>query len=255
MEFTSIYHTPREFDDLLLVSDGKALTGIFFKGSKDAAKVLAAHPLPPCTPHDAPTPRTPCTPHETITLGTPHAAPTQRSPCTPRETITLGTPHAAPTQRSPRTPRETITLGTPHAAPTPRTPCTPRETITPCTPRDAPFTSACQWLDLYFSGHTPSFVPAWSTPNLTHFQHEVQSALRAIPWGQTRTYGDIAAEIARARGIPKMSAQAVGQAVGANPLCILIPCHRVIGANGTLTGYGGGLENKKALLRLEGIFL
>ncbi len=74
----------------------------------------------------------------------------------------------------------------------------------------------------------------------------------AIPRGETRTYGDIAAEIARERGVPRMSAQAVGQAVGRNPICILVPCHRVVGAGGKLVGYGGGLANKSALLRLEG---
>ncbi len=75
----------------------------------------------------------------------------------------------------------------------------------------------------------------------------------AIPRGGTRTYGGIAAEIARERGVPRVSAQAVGQAVGRNPLCILVPCHRVVGAGGRLVGYGGGLANKSALLRLEGI--
>ena len=74
----------------------------------------------------------------------------------------------------------------------------------------------------------------------------------AIPRGGTRTYGGIAAEIARERGVPRVSAQAVGQAVGRNPLCILVPCHRVVGAGGRLVGYGGGLANKAALLRLEG---
>ena len=72
-----------------------------------------------------------------------------------------------------------------------------------------------------------------------------------IPFGATVTYGDIAAAIARGRGLSMMSAQAVGQAVGWNPICIIIPCHRVVGAGGALTGYGGGLHNKVALLELE----
>ena len=74
-----------------------------------------------------------------------------------------------------------------------------------------------------------------------------------IPYGQTTTYGAIAKQIAAKKGIPRMSAQAVGGAVGWNPIGIIVPCHRVIGANGALTGYGGGLQNKIALLKLEGI--
>ena len=73
-----------------------------------------------------------------------------------------------------------------------------------------------------------------------------------IPYGKTITYGDIAKEIASRRGIEKMSARAVGAAVGSNPICIIIPCHRVIGSGGNLTGYGGGIQNKIALLKLEG---
>ena len=73
-----------------------------------------------------------------------------------------------------------------------------------------------------------------------------------IPFGSTVTYGEIAAVIAKKRGIEKMSAQAVGGAVGWNPIGIIVPCHRVVGANGSLTGYGGGFHNKIALLRLEG---
>ena len=75
----------------------------------------------------------------------------------------------------------------------------------------------------------------------------------AIPYGETTTYGAIAERIAAERGIPRMSAQAVGGAVGANPIALIIPCHRVIGKNGSLTGYGGGLERKVKLLELEGI--
>lgn len=74
-----------------------------------------------------------------------------------------------------------------------------------------------------------------------------------IPFGKTLTYGDIAKKIAAERGIEKMSAQAVGRAVGWNPVCIIVPCHRVVGSNGSLTGYGGGIKNKIALLRNEGI--
>ena len=75
-----------------------------------------------------------------------------------------------------------------------------------------------------------------------------------IPYGKTVTYGEIATQIAERHGVEKMSAQAVGGAVGWNPICIIIPCHRVMGANGKLTGYGGGIKNKIALLQHEGIF-
>lgn len=114
------------------------------------------------------------------------------------------------------------------------------------------FEETIRWLDIYFSGGVPDFVPAYRVENLTDFSREVQENMREIPYGKTVTYGDIARVIAAKRGVNRMSAQAVGGAVGANPICIIVPCHRVMGAGGKLTGYGGGLENKKALLRLEG---
>ena len=83
------------------------------------------------------------------------------------------------------------------------------------------------------------------------FQESVWEILQKIPYGSLITYGDIACEIAAQRGLARMSAQAVGSAVGRNPLCIIIPCHRVIGADSSLTGYGGGIQRKKALLELE----
>ena len=85
------------------------------------------------------------------------------------------------------------------------------------------------------------------------FRAEIYDILLRIPYGQTRTYGEIAADMAAVRGIPRMSARAVGSAVGHNPVPIIIPCHRVIGADGGLTGYSGGLEKKEFLLRLEKI--
>ena len=115
------------------------------------------------------------------------------------------------------------------------------------------FREACRWLDLYFSGKVPNFTPKYKINNLTPFRKEVSDIMNAIPYGQTLTYNDIAKMIAKGRGIEKMSAQAVGGAVGWNPICIIIPCHRVIGAHGNLTGYGGGLNNKIELLKLEGI--
>ncbi len=118
-----------------------------------------------------------------------------------------------------------------------------------CETRDLPvFDAARRWLDLYFSGKQPDFtVPLH--PIGTDFQLRVWTLLRDIPYGQTVTYGNLAARLGLA------SAQAVGGAVGRNPISILIPCHRVVGANGSLTGYAGGLEKKQALLRLEGTSL
>lgn len=111
-----------------------------------------------------------------------------------------------------------------------------------------------QWLDIYFSGKNPIFIPPFHL-NGTLFQIEVWKLLLKIPYGQTTTYGEIAAQIARQRGDSHMSAQAVGQAVGRNPISIIFPCHRVIGKNGTLTGYAGGLDKKKQLLAFEHIFI
>lgn len=108
-----------------------------------------------------------------------------------------------------------------------------------------------RWLDVYFSGQAPDFTPPLR-PAGTDFQREVWAILAAIPYGATRTYGDIAAELARRRGLSRMSARAVGGAVGKNPISLLIPCHRVVGRAGALTGYAGGVDKKRALLRLEG---
>ena len=122
-----------------------------------------------------------------------------------------------------------------------------------CEERDLPvFRETCRWLDIYFSGRQPDFTPRYRMCGLTPFRSEVVDAMLAIPFGETVTYGDIAAVFAKKRGIAKFSAQAVGGAVGWNPICIIVPCHRVIGAGGDLTGYGGGMRNKIALLRHEG---
>ena len=114
------------------------------------------------------------------------------------------------------------------------------------------FAQTCRWLDLYFSGGQPDFMPPLRLEGLSPFQQKVTALLTAIPYGEVRTYGQLAAAIAAAHGTKKMSAQAVGGAVGRNPISILVPCHRVVGANGALTGYGGGIKNKLALLALEG---
>ena len=120
--------------------------------------------------------------------------------------------------------------------------------------RDLPaFRSTKEWLDIYFSGRQPDFTPAYRIDRLTPFRKEVSDIMQLISFGHTMTYGGIAALIAQKHGLKRMSAQAVGGAVGWNPLCIIIPCHRVIGADKSLTGYGGGIKNKIALLKLEGI--
>ena len=113
------------------------------------------------------------------------------------------------------------------------------------------FESTRKWLDIYFSGKQPDFTPAYKLENTTPFRKEVSDIMLSIPFGKIMTYGEIAALIAEKHGIKKMSAQAVGAAVGWNPICIIIPCHRVLGANNKLTGYGGGLKNKIELLKLE----
>lgn len=106
------------------------------------------------------------------------------------------------------------------------------------------------WLDRYFRGEDPKpDIPL--APKGTEFQKKVWAILLGIGRGQTRTYGDIARELAGQAG-GRMSAQAVGQAVGKNPISILIPCHRCVGAGGQLTGYAGGLDRKIWLLRHEG---
>ncbi len=109
----------------------------------------------------------------------------------------------------------------------------------------------CRWLDIYFSGRTPDFTPKYKLRNLTPFKEEVNEIIIKIPFAETLTYGDISRMIAVKRGIKAMSAQAVGGALAHNPICIILPCHRIIGANGSLTGYAGGLDNKKALLEHE----
>ena len=106
------------------------------------------------------------------------------------------------------------------------------------------FRDACLWLDLYFSGKQPDFTPPFR-PGGTAFRRAVWDVLLSIPYGQTVTYG----LVARVLGCP--SPRAVGNAVGHNPISLIIPCHRVVGSGGTLTGYAGGTDRKAALLELE----
>lgn len=114
------------------------------------------------------------------------------------------------------------------------------------------FDEAVRWLDIYFSGHRPDFTPLLNLEG-TAFRKEVWQLLLQIPYGKTTTYGELAAQLAAHNGLKRMSAQAVGGAVGHNPISIIVPCHRVVGTGGSLTGYAGGLAKKLALLKLEGI--
>lgn len=124
------------------------------------------------------------------------------------------------------------------------------QNVAPCLPV---FADTCRWLDLYFAGKKPDFTPQIFLQGST-FRKTVWDILCTVPYGQTTTYGGIAAKIAQKRGVPKMSAQAVGGALGHNPIAIIVPCHRVIGKDGSLTGYTGGLQRKEWLLRHEGFF-
>lgn len=165
MLFKRRYITPEGLDDLIMISDGKKLTGLIFAGSENARKPSL----------------------------------------------------------------------------------TQNETSLPI------FDNTRKWLDEYFSGEIPSFTPEFDISSLTPFQQRVAALTLEIPYGKTATYGEIADIIAAERGITKMSSRAVGGAVGKNPICIIIPCHRVLGANGAITGYGGGISNKIALLNIEKI--
>lgn len=124
-----------------------------------------------------------------------------------------------------------------------RTTC--HEDMTSATTALPVFDETRRWLDLYFAGEKPDFLPQLAQKG-TPFQLRVWDMLLTIPYGETVSYGDIARRIS-----PTMSAQAIGGAVGRNPIGIIIPCHRVIGADGSLTGYGGGLERKQWMLEME----
>ena len=120
-----------------------------------------------------------------------------------------------------------------------------------CEERELPvFESAKHWLDIYFSGNEPDFTPPLNFIG-TEFQKEVWEILLTIPYGRTMSYGEIAKRIAGKRGTEHLSAQAVGGAVGHNKISVIVPCHRVVGSNGSLTGYAGGIDKKIRLLELE----
>lgn len=109
---------------------------------------------------------------------------------------------------------------------------------------------AKRWLDIYFSGKEPDFTPPLH-PIGSAFRQSVWEILLQIPYGKTTTYGEIARQLSEKMGLSRMSAQAVGGAVGHNEISIIIPCHRVVGTNGSLTGYAGGIDKKGKLLELE----
>ena len=164
MEYIWKYKTPEGFDDLVMCGDGETLTGLWFTGSRDAAR-----------------------------RG--EAAESRETPV---------------------------------------------------------FRETCRWLDEYFAGRDPGFTPNYRIEDVTEFRKDVINELLRIPYGATVSYGDIAKAISKKHGGAKVSARAVGGAVGWNPIGIIIPCHRVIGADNGLTGYGGGLGNKISLLAHEG---
>lgn len=109
---------------------------------------------------------------------------------------------------------------------------------------------AARWLDIYFTGKEPGFTPPLH-PIGSAFRQAVWEILLQIPYGRTTTYGEIARQLAEKQGREKMSAQAVGGAVGHNEISVIIPCHRVVGTSGSLTGYAGGIDKKVKLLELE----
>ena len=116
---------------------------------------------------------------------------------------------------------------------------------------DKPIKAVCRYLDAYFSGDKPLLSSVPVKPKGTLFHLTIWKRLEAIPYGETVTYGHLAKEYAVDHSIDEMSAQAIGQAVKANPIPILIPCHRVIGSSGSLTGYSGGIQRKITLLKIE----
>ena len=113
------------------------------------------------------------------------------------------------------------------------------------------FKDTCRWLDIYFSGIEPGFTPPL-VMRASPFRKAVWEIMLTIPYGKTMTYGEIAKRIIEQKGIVRMAARAVGGAVGQNSISLIIPCHRVVGADGSLSGYAGGIDRKVHLLRMEG---
>lgn len=117
------------------------------------------------------------------------------------------------------------------------------------------FAAATKWLDAYFAGRRPAITDLPLAPRGSEFRHAVWDILCGIPYGEVTTYGEIGRAVAAQTGRASMSAQAVGGAVGHNPISIIIPCHRVVGSGGSLTGFAGGIAKKVRLLELEGALL
>ena len=115
------------------------------------------------------------------------------------------------------------------------------------------FAHTRRWLDAYFAGRQPDVSALPMAPRGSAFAQSVWQLLLEIPYGQTVTYGELAKRLAERRGLAQLSSQAVGGAVGHNPISVIIPCHRVLGAKNQLTGYAGGLDVKTFLLKLEGV--
>lgn len=115
------------------------------------------------------------------------------------------------------------------------------------------FETTKSWLDIYFNGGIPNFTPSIKLKG-TDFRMKVWKLLMDIPYGTTTTYGEIAKKISSQNNLKQMSAQAVGGAIGHNPISIIIPCHRVIGSDGCMTGYAGGIDKKVKLLKIEGAY-
>ena len=125
--------------------------------------------------------------------------------------------------------------------------------VDPSTEKELPvFEAVRKWLDIYFSGKEPDFMPPVHMIG-SPFRLSVWELLRQIPYGETVTYGELAKMVAEKRGLSRMSAQAVGGAVWHNEISIIVPCHRVVGSDGSLTGYAGGVDKKERLLTLEGV--
>lgn len=123
----------------------------------------------------------------------------------------------------------------------------------PMEPKELPvFDETRRWLDVYFQGCDPGYLPPIRLTG-SAFRQAVSRIMLTIPYGKTMTYGQIAAQLARQQGRDTMSAQAVGGAVGHNPISVIVPCHRVMGSDGSLTGYAGGIDLKARLLDLEGV--
>lgn len=118
-------------------------------------------------------------------------------------------------------------------------------------PNDSVLVQAKKWLDLYFKGHQPNVNQLKLAPIGSPFRQKVWQLLLQIPYGTVVTYNELAKNIAKQLDITKMSPQAIGNAVGHNPISIIIPCHRVVGSNGSLTGYAGGIDKKLQLLKHE----